>query len=185
MLEWRLQRTFADREIEVINTALTAVNSYTLLDFADEIVTQRPDAIIIYAGHNEYYGVLGVGSSQAVGTFRGVVSTYVAVRRLRIVQLIRSAYHGVRKLVGASSASSRTPTLMEQMVREREIPYGSALYERGVRQFQRNLHTLLERYQRAGIPVFIGTLVSNERHEPPFISKPHPGTDDEAWQAAL
>ena len=58
-LEERLQATFPGREIEVINTALTAVNSYTLLDQADEIAGQRPDAVLIYTGHNEYYGALG------------------------------------------------------------------------------------------------------------------------------
>ncbi|CAM5180859.1 hypothetical protein [Alishewanella longhuensis] len=36
MLEQRLRRTFPEQPIEVVNTALSAVNSYTLLDFADE-----------------------------------------------------------------------------------------------------------------------------------------------------
>jgi len=44
---------------------MAAVTSYVLLDFADEIIAQRPDAIVIYTGHNEYLGIGGVGSSFA------------------------------------------------------------------------------------------------------------------------
>src|SRR5215210_6332841 len=51
MLEQRLQATFPERTIEVVNTALTAVSSYTLLDQADEIIAQHPDAVMIYTGH--------------------------------------------------------------------------------------------------------------------------------------
>ena len=40
--------------------------------------------------------------------------------------------------------------------------------ERGARQFQDNLGRLLGKYQSAGIPVLIGTLVSNERDQAPL-----------------
>ena len=62
MLQQRLQATLPRRNIEVITTAMTAVNSYTLMDFAEEIIAQQPDVVLIYAGHNECLGVLGVGS---------------------------------------------------------------------------------------------------------------------------
>ena len=42
---------------------MAAVTSYVLLDFADEIIAQQPDAVVIYTGHNEYLGIGGVGSS--------------------------------------------------------------------------------------------------------------------------
>ena len=44
---------------------MAAVSSYVLLDFADEIIAQQPDAVMIYAGHNEYLGIGGVGSSNS------------------------------------------------------------------------------------------------------------------------
>lgn len=184
MLEWRLRQTFPNHDIEVINSALTAVNSYTLLDFADEIIEQHPDAVIIYAGHNEYYGVFGVGSSQSVGASRRIVSAYLTLRRLRTVQLVRRVYHAARNLMSRGRKGVTRGTMMERMVRERKIPYGSGLYVRGVRQFRHNLRVLLARYQRADIPVFIGTLVSNERHQQPFISESDPNASALAWQEA-
>ncbi len=76
MLDYRLKQSFPDREIEVVNTALSAVNSYTILDFVDEIIEQQPDAVLIYAGHNEYLGILGVGSAYTAAKFT-CSNTYV------------------------------------------------------------------------------------------------------------
>ncbi len=50
----------------MINTAMSAVNSYVLKDVASEIAEQSPDAVLIYAGHNEYLGIFGVGSHFSV-----------------------------------------------------------------------------------------------------------------------
>ena len=59
-----LQDAMPNRSVEVVNLGISAVNSYTLFDQVDEIIEQEPDAILIYAGHNEFYGALGVGSSR-------------------------------------------------------------------------------------------------------------------------
>ncbi len=89
MLEQRLIQTFPARHIEVVNTSMAAVNSYTLADFADEILVQQPDAVLIYAGHNEYYGALGVGSSESVGGSPLLIRTYLALSDLRLTQALR------------------------------------------------------------------------------------------------
>src|SRR5690554_765275 len=44
-----------NKKVEVVNVGISAVNSYTLFDQVDEILAQSPDAIMIYAGHNEFY----------------------------------------------------------------------------------------------------------------------------------
>jgi len=51
---------------------------------------------------------------------------------------------------------------------ERSITLKSTLFARGAEQFETNLDALLARYERAGIPVFIGTLASNERDQMPL-----------------
>ena len=181
-LQQRLQATFPDREVEVVNTAMAAVNSYTLRDFADEILDQRPDAVLVYAGHNEYYGALGVGSTESLGRAPWAVNAYLALRGLRTVQLLRGVLVGAAGLFGGPKAGERpSNTLMGQMVGEGTIPYGSDLYEAGVRQFRTNLSALLETYAEAGVPVFVGTLASNERDQRPFVSVHAEGADRAAW----
>ncbi len=182
MLEHRLQQTFPERKIEVVNTAMAAVNSYTLLDFADEIIAQQPDAVLIYAGHNEYYGALGVGSTESLGRFRGLVNTYLRLRRFRTVQLLRDALAGAVGLVGGEAGEAEQGTLMARMVGEQVIPYGSPEYALGLRQFRSNLSDLLATYERAGIPIFIATIASNERDQRPFETVFEADTDEAAWQ---
>ncbi len=179
MLQQRLQQTFPERDIEVVNTAMAAVNSYTLLDFADEIIAHRPDLVLIYAGHNEYYGALGVGSAESLGQFRGVVNAALTLRRFRTVQLLRNLLaKGAGLFAGRGAGEQPSSTLMARMVGEQTIPYGSAVYERGLDQFRGNLSDLLAKYDAAGIPVFVGTLASNERDRPPFVNIHVEGRDE-------
>ncbi|AHG91994.1 hypothetical protein J421_4457 [Gemmatirosa kalamazoonensis] len=180
MLEQRLQTAFPGRSVEVINTALTAVSSYVLLDQAREIAALHPDAVLIYTGHNEYYGVLGAASAGAFGHSRAAVLAYLAVRRLRLAQL-------VERLVAAGASSLRgrvatddPGTVMELMAGDRLVPLGSRRFDDGVAQFRANLDALLARYQAAHIPVFVGTLVSDERDQPPLGG----GSDANAAYAA-
>ncbi len=183
MLQQRLRASMPERNIEVITTAMTAVNSYTLMDFADEIIAQRPDAVLIYAGHNEYLGVLGVGSAVSAGRTRPVVLAYLALRDLRILQLLKHTYLGFTKPATSSEEHAQSgPTLMRRIVGEPHIAFDSPLYHRGVAQFRDNLAALLERYREARIPVFIGTLTSNEKDLAPFASRLAQGTDVAAWR---
>ncbi len=184
MLEQRLQQTFPDRRVEVINTALAAINSYTLLDFADEIIAQNPDAVLIYAGHNEFYGALGVASAESLGRSRSVVNLFLRLRALRIVQGLQSLLAGAASAMFADSDTPESDTtLMERMVGEQRVPFQSPLYRRGLAQFRGNLQALLRKYREHGIPVLIGTVASNERAHAPFISGLSPGTDPNHWEA--
>ena len=183
MLKGRLQETLPGRPVEVVNTAMAAVNTYTLLDLAGEIIREQPDAVLIYAGHNEYYGAFGVGSTESLGGSRRLVNTYLRLRDFRTVQLLRD---GLSRL--AAVGAGRQPgapgegTLMARMVSKQSIPYGSPDYERGLRQFRGNLSDLLATYQRAGIPVFVATLVANERDHRPFATVFQPDTDEPGWR---
>ena len=178
MLKQRLQRTFPERNVEVITTAMCAVNTYTLLDFTDEIIAQDPDAVLIYSGHNEYVGLLGVGSAFSAGLRRPAVLSFLWARDLRVFQLLQRVAAAFRP--EPKDRSNRT--LMATIVREKKIPIGSPLYERGFAQYRANLGAILSRYRKAGIPVFIGTVVSNERDHPPFISGHGEGVDAAAWR---
>ena len=180
MLEQRLQAALPDREIEVVNTALTAVNSHALLDQADEIIAQQPDAVLIYSGHNEYYGALGVGSTRSVGRWRPFVRTYLMIRHVRTAQLVEDL--AGRVMLASRERTAGAPrTAMQMMAGDLQIPYDSPRYRQGLEQFRANITDLLARYRERGIPVLIGTVASNERDQPPLIGGLAPGTDSAAW----
>ncbi|WP_337880373.1 SGNH/GDSL hydrolase family protein [Rheinheimera sp.] len=166
MLEQRLRRTMPDRHIEVVNTALSAVNSYTLLDLSDEIIALQPDAVLIYAGHNEYLGLLGVGSSYVASQSIWLNRLLIQLRQLYLVQLLE-------QLLTPSASTDPSPstrTLMAQVARHKHIALDSPLYQAGLEQFSRNMTALLQNYAQAGIPVYLATVASNIADQPPFSS---------------
>jgi tetratricopeptide (TPR) repeat protein len=177
ILHRRLLDTFPDRRIEVVNTAFTAINSYTLLDFMDEILAQHPDALLIYAGHNEFYGALGAGSVESVGHYRWIATSYLALQKFKTVVLVRNVVHAIIKSVSTSPSpeakSDPTATAMERVVKDKVIPLDSPLYRSGQTQFYENLEEILEKARKANVPVLISELVSNIRDQAPFVSVRH------------
>ncbi len=179
-----IQDAAPDRHVEVVNVATSAINSYSIYDQIDEILDQKPDAILIYGGHNEYYGALGVGSSETFGAFPGFVRSYLKLQRFKTFQLLRDII--VRTGARIASITSSGPpteaggTLMQRMVGQQQIPLDSDLYELGKRQFESNLNAIFKKFDKAGIPVFTGSLTSNLKDHPPFISVEtdvHPAAD--------
>ena len=168
-LQYRLTRTFPGRSFEIINLSVTAVNSYTVLGFAKELVDYRPDAVLIYSGHNEYYGTLGVGSTSRLSGSPTLVRLMLALRDLRLTQLLTNGY---RKLMGLfkTAGNYSGETLMQLMVADSRIPYGSAVYQRGLDQFEANMDETLKLFSDQHIPVYISNLVSNEKDMKPFVS---------------
>ncbi|WNH13831.1 hypothetical protein [Thalassobellus suaedae] len=169
MLKHRLSQTFPNKNIEIINTGITAVNSYTLVDLTNEIIEQKPDLVLIYAGHNEYYGALGVGSSSSIGSHPIIVRSYLFLKKFRFFQLLDNSYSKI------FSHSKNTPkigetNLMEVMAREQRIPYNSEVYQAGINQFKDNLEKILNKYKKNNIPVILSTIVSNEKDIKPFKS---------------
>lgn len=164
MLDQRLRQTLPNRTVEVVNTSMSAINSYMLLDMADDIIAQQPDAIVIYAGHNEYLGLFGVGSSFSVGG-RFITKAYFALYRLALVDALSQLLMPSKP---AAEFSSRT--FMSQVAGDKQIRLNSSRYEQGIEQFRDNMLALLDKYQRANIPVFISTVASNIADQKPFAS---------------
>ena len=183
----RIRRAYPDRDVEVVNTAMAAVNSYTLLDLADEILAQRPDLVVIYAGHNEFYGALGAASTESLGRSPGLVRAYLRLRALRTVQLVGALAARAARAAAPARPAGAPPsnTLMARMIGEQSVPLGGDLYRAGREQFASNLDRLLAAYAAAGVPVYISTLASNEGDQRPFVTALAAGTDTTALGAAL
>lgn len=174
ILERALSKTFPEKRVEVISVAMSAINSYTLLDQIDEVLQQSPDALLIYTGHNEYYGALGVGSVQSLGNMRWLIRTYLKLQSMKTFLLLRNFIGWTKvqwgKTLHGDDEREAQETLMESVVAEQTIPYGSPLYEAGKKQFEENMDILLHKTAKRGVPVLLSELVSNLSGQEPFIS---------------
>lgn len=172
-LQRRLKLFFPESDIEVINMGMSAVNTYTIRDLIPAVIDRQPDLILFYNGHNEYYGTLGIGSSQSPTSSRSLINLYISLQDYRIFQLLRefinwssSFFINSEKIKG----SSQNETLMERMVGESLITIDSPMYELGIEQFEENMIDILQMTKKAGIPVILGTVVANIKELEPFIS---------------
>ncbi|MDI6402392.1 hypothetical protein QLX67_10310 [Balneolaceae bacterium ANBcel3] len=169
-LQDMLRDVLPEKHVEVVNLGITATNTYTLYDMYRELKEQQPDALLIYSGQNEYYGAMGVASSERIATFPGLVRFYLRVQRLALFQGIQQLIQKAGTLTGGGASQERDGMLMERMVRENMIPLDSRLYRAGKRQYKSNLSNLLKNWQSEGVPVFIASLASNLKDHAPFHS---------------
>lgn len=171
-LKRKLELLYPENNIEVINLGISAINSYTLRDFLPAVLEQRPDLILIYAGHNEYYGALGVGSTVSIGSSRNLVNLYLWLYNFKTTQLLRDFISWVYGLFkdDEKASEANNETLMSQMIGNSLIKFESDEYWAGVRQFEGNIIDMIEMIKKANIPVIIGKLTSNIREQKPFVS---------------
>lgn len=173
-----------ERRIEVVNLAMPAVSSFAVRHFARQLAPFDPDLVIVYTGHNEFYGGLGVGSSERLGGSRTLTNWMIALQRFRTVQLLQNLIASLRR----SSGEGRLPdtaTLMERMARERAIPFGSERFERAEAILYGNLSDVAAYCRDHDIPLLVGALVSNIRDQAPFVDVFSNAPPDPRWSRVM
>ena len=165
----RLELSYPNSIIEVVNISLTAVNSYTIRDLFPGVLEQKPDLILIYTGHNEYYGALGIGSMESLGTSRDMVNLILYLNKYKTVELLRKTIQWIMKLF-AGNVENQSGTLMSRMAQDQYIAFDSEKFYDGISQFEGNIRDVLEMAKDKNVPVILSTLVSNLKDQPPFIS---------------
>ena len=180
-LQAMLQRVWPDRPVEVINCGVTAINSWSLRAWARELLRCEPDLLVIYAGHNEFYGGYGAASLRLAPTSRLRVRSHIWLRDLKLARLLED----VVGAVGSGRDPARGP-IMEQLARGRHVPLDGPLYAGCRENFRVNLEDIARAARSAGVPLLLCSLVSNERDLVPMASLHRPGLAPEslaAWQA--
>jgi len=165
-----LQEAAPSKTIEIANLGMSAVPSYAVRDIVMDLEPYEPDMLVIYTGHNEFYGALGIASAESIGRNRSVVLTYLTLYRLKTVQLIsnliRSARQSIRDAITPDSVSG---TLMERMAGNRYIAHNNDLYNQAAENFRANIEDVVNWAAEHNVKVVLGTLVSNLKDQKPFV----------------
>jgi tetratricopeptide (TPR) repeat protein len=168
-LRQRLQDIFPHSKIEVINVGLSAISSYIVLDFIEELMSYEPDLFIVYVGHNEFYGVYGAGSSIRLPGGHWLTQLNIKLLKFRTYLLLRDAAGSIRNFFFDSNRDQNI-TLMGRMVQEQYIPYQSDLYLSAKEAYHNNLESIISVVQQHNIPIIFSGLVSNVKDHHPFHS---------------
>ncbi len=164
----RLEHNYPKTNIEVVNISLTAVNSYTIRDLVPDVLEEKPDLILIYAGHNEYYGALGIGSMESLGKSRAIVNFVLGLNKFKTTQLLRNILKYVITLL-PSDEEKPSGTLMSRMAQNQKIEYNSELFNAGIDQFEGNMTDVMQMVKSKNVPIIISTVASNLKGQAPFI----------------
>lgn len=183
MLEVLLRERFPSRRIEVINTAIVAINSHVILPIARDCTGQHADLWVIYMGNNEIIGPFGSASVfGARAPALALVRAGLWVKTTRLGQLLDATLQATRQ------GNRALPEWggMEMMAEER-VSHDSRATELVYQHFERNLTEILASGARAGVPMVLCTIATNIKDCAPFASLHRAGLaaqDLAKWQAA-
>ena len=177
MLQAMLELSFASNRFEVINAAMTAINSHVIREIARDCAPLQGDVWVVYMGNNEVIGPFGGGTvfgRQAPSlTF---IRMTLWLKRFRVVQLIASA---------RQPSSARWKGL-ESFV-EHEVTRDDPRMQKVYANFRENLRDIVELGTESGARVIVSTVGVNLEH-PPFGSRLRSRLSSEqetAFKAAL
>ena len=159
-----LRERYPGRQIEVINTAVTAINSHVIRPIAREAAAYSGDVWVIYMGNNEVVGPFGSGTvfgAQAPGL--PLIRANLALKATKTGQLLETALASVRPR--GPRVWEGMEMFLQQQVRQ-DDPRMAAVYA----HFEQNLTDILTAGVGSGARVVVSTVGSNLRDSPPFAS---------------
>lgn len=163
ILRRQLRHLYPQRDIEVINFGASAINSQVIKQFVPEILQFQPDLVLIYMGHNEFYGPDGVGATWLEKKFPLFLSLKYQLREIRFYHILRNWLAGL----GAEKQSTEEKNLMLEVSRGSFVELDSDNSRRIFRQFKKNLSDMADVFVTQGIPLIISEVASNLLF-PPF-----------------
>lgn len=183
MLRYLLQERFPSRRFEVVNAAMTAINSHVILPIARDCAQREGDLWIIYMGNNEVVGPFGAGT-----VFGGkalplpLIRASLALQTTKTGQFLDNMAEHLRSASQPPQYWKGMELMAQQQVRQddRRMPQ---LYA----NFGRNLHDILQTGTQAGVPIVLCSVAVNLKDSPPFGTLHRPDlTADESgkWQRA-
>jgi tetratricopeptide (TPR) repeat protein len=166
ILETMLQHQYPRVKFEVINTAITAINSNVVLPIARECADLEPDLFIIYLGNNEVIGPYGPGTVFVPFlSHRSFIRASVFLNATKTGQLL----NGFVRQLNADEGKTRTWGGVD-MFTENRLRFNdtrmSAVYD----HFRDNLFEICRIGHRAGAKVIVSTVATNLKNCAPFGS---------------
>jgi tetratricopeptide (TPR) repeat protein len=166
-LQVLLRERYAGRKFEVVNTAVTAINSHVVLPIARECAGHDGDIWIVYMGNNEMVGPFG-----AATVFGRQAAPWPMARLTAGVQRFRAGQL-MMNLARALQSRSAKPTVWQgmEMFMKNTVPATDPRRETVYRNFQKNLADILRAGTGAGTKVILSTVAVNLKDCPPFQSQ--------------
>ena len=164
-LQAMLADAWPEREVEVVNLGITSIASFAVAQVVEDALMLSPDLVVVYTGHNEFYGLYGAGRYQRLQYF---------LRQLRLTHLVDG-------LLGGIGARDEPMDLIKMAAARGEVPLhgpGRATAKQNLRD---NLRRVARVCARAQVPLVLCTIVANDAGFAPVGST----EGGEGWKARV
>jgi tetratricopeptide (TPR) repeat protein len=168
---------------EVVNAAMTAINSHAVRAIAGDCARARGDIWVVYMGNNEVVGPFGAGTVfSAQSPPLPLIRASLALRSTRTGQLLESA-------LAPLSTAGRNPVRQDewrgmQMFLEQQVRMNDPRMSAVKSCFRRNLADVIEAGRHSGASIVVSTVAVNLRDCAPFASAHRAGlaaADQQKW----
>ena len=164
-----LQANLATGRVEVINAAVTAINSPVILEIARDLPRMQPDLVVLYVGNNEVIGPFGPGTVfTRFFDADWVPALAMRLSRLRLLQAMRLAW--------TLAADRRAPKTFAgvEMFAHNVIAADDPRLATMRRRYRRHVRQLIAMAQAAGARVLVSSVAVNMDDCPPSASIRNP-----------
>jgi len=164
ILEAMLRHRYPKVDFQVVNAAMTAINSHVVLEIAQEAARREPDLFLVYLGNNEVVGPFGPGTTfQRFTPPRTLIRLAVNAQQLRGAQLLGG-------LLRQSGPAGEARWRGMEMFLDNQISAEDPRLRRVYRDLRHNLEDLVTAAEGAGANVILSTVAVNLKDSPPFAS---------------
>jgi tetratricopeptide (TPR) repeat protein len=167
ILEVLLRDAMPSRKIEVINVAVTAINSHVVREIAKDCADKRADFWILYLGHNEVVGPFGAGTIFGTQTpSLALIRASLAIKSTRLGQLLDT-------VLPLFTRGSETPAEWQgmEMFLKQQVTENDPRMAKVYKHFERNLGDIIRIGEASGAKVVVSTVASNLKDSAPFASR--------------
>ncbi len=166
MLQAMLELRYPGTHFEVVNTAMTAINSSVIHLIARDCAGLDSDIWVIYMGNNEVVGPFGAGTvfGQQSPPLP-VIRANLALKTTRIGQLLDTVRLEIHKPPLDKSEWGGMEMFLNQQIR-RDDPRMEAVYD----HFSRNLADIIKSGRNSGAGIVVSTVAVNLKDCAPFAS---------------
>jgi tetratricopeptide (TPR) repeat protein len=171
ILEVLLREAVPGKKVEVINSAVTAINSHVIRDIAKDCADKQGDYWVVYMGNNEVVGPFGAGTVFGQQTpSLGFIRANIALNATRLGQLLDALRLKLTRGTGTPAIWEGMEMFLRQQVAQ-DDPRMAKVYA----HFEANLRDILQLGEKSGAKVIVSTVASNLRDCAPFASLHRPG----------
>ena len=163
-----LESRYPQTRFEVVNTALTAINSHLIHHIAAECVQKEADFLVLYMGNNEVTGPMGPGT--VFGDTRSdswMLQLGLQLKKYHLGQAMDALRERLSRNLGGESPKGWGGIAMFE---GRHVAMDDPRLTRVHASFEHHLEAILNSAQKQGVAVVLSSLACNLKDSAPFAS---------------